>query len=411
MRGSALWWARRVVLGVRLGLGVLAVVSGVVAARAEDTDAATSNRWTVVMLGAVVGILLGGLVWWVEPGTPPGLRTRERLRTVGRWVRALLASAGVGLGSYWAILDEQGLVRGAVVVFLLSPVAYLVFVMIGNAVNPPVWVPTAVDDEPLWWRRRQERARALVAPAWENLVAAGGRRSALAIRPRSQPGVPVPAGLVVWLRDAALSTDGVSLTVTGRRGKAFRVPLAGAGQYGAAGLLVVRETVVASSQYGRSVPRLRELLCVLDSAGRRMVDIELYGWTRTDLVALARAAGLRLDRYAPQERQGAVANLRGQTPTALDQAVPRAATHRTVRGRSPWRDVPAVVAIVLVTVAGYFGVSYAFGEMSLPDPWLTITACGVGVAMVGLLVFAVRRLASWHEQRRQAVRARFADAP
>lgn len=412
MPGSALSLARRIVLGVRAVLVVLAVVSGVMAARTEDTDLDLSNRWTVAMVGTIVVVLLGGLVWWVAPDTPPALRRRERFRTAGRWTRAVLAAGGVGLFFYWTIVDEVGPSYVALAVAAGSPLAYLTLTAIGKAGSPPEWAPPQ-DAEPGWWRRRHEQARAAIATVCETLVEPGARRSALTIRPRA--GAAAPAGFAAWLRNGALGTDGTSLAVTGRSGRTFRVPLAVAGGYGAEGLLVVRETVVTSTRYGRSAPRSRELLCVLDSAGRRMVDIELYGWTRSDLVALARASGLRLARYAPQERQEAVANLRGQTPTALDHAIPRATAHRTVRGRSPWRDAPVVGALAVVTVAGYFGVSYLVGAvragLALPEPWQTVVPWGLGAVMVGALIVVLRWVATRYEQRRQAARAPSVDAP
>ena len=79
-------------LAVRLVLVVLAVVSGVIAGRTVDTDLAVSDMWTYVLLAAVVAMPLGGLVWWVEPSTPPAWRPRERARTAGRWTRAILAA-------------------------------------------------------------------------------------------------------------------------------------------------------------------------------------------------------------------------------------------------------------------------------------------------------------------------------
>jgi hypothetical protein len=335
----------------------------------------------------------------------------------------VLAAGGLALASYWTVVDEEGLARLAMALIAVSPAAYLVLTAIGKAISPPEWEPPPESAARPPRRRRHELMRAAVAAAREVLVdpatEPGVRRIALTIRPRPpQPGAAAPAELAVWLRNGTLSTDGTSLTVTERTGRTYRIPLAGAGgpaSYGAATLLVVRESVVTSTQYGRSVPRSRELLCVLDSADRRMVDIELYGWTRSDLVALARAAGLRLDRYAPQERQHAVANLRGRAPTALDVAIPKVTAHRTVRGSSPWRDVPLIITIAVATVAGYFGVAHVLGvvraELAQPEPWQTIAAGLVGVAMVSVLVFTVRRLGTWHEQRRQAARTRSTDAP
>jgi hypothetical protein len=154
---------------------------------------------------------------------------------------------------------------------------------------------------------------------------------------------------------------------------------------------------------------------VLYSAGNRMLDIELYGWTRSDLLAFARAAGLRLDRYAPQDLQHTATNLRGQTPTALDLAIPKAATHRTVRGSSLWRDIVLITGIIVVTTAGYFGALFVLGEvrsgLTLPEPWSVVVVGFLGMVLVGVLVFSIRAVATWFYRRRQAARANTHDAP
>jgi hypothetical protein len=413
VRGSALWLARRIVLGVRLALVVLGAVSGVMAAQLEETDIAASNRWTVVLVAAIVAILLGGLVWWVEPSTPPAHRGRERLRTAGRWTRAVLAAAGTGSAFYWIVVDEERLSWFAMAVVAVSPLAYLVFTWIGKYAIAPVWGPPAPGEQPLWRKRRVEHSTAVFAAGRETLFEPerGVLRRALTIRPRPPlTGTAVPGELAAWVRNAVLGTDGTSLHVTGRSGRTYRLPLAAPGSYGAAGLLVVRENVVTTSQYGRSAPRSRELLCVVDSTGRRMLDVELYGWTRSDLVALARAAGLRLDRYAPENKQHVWANRRGQGPTDFEVAVPKASTHRTVRGHSLWRDALPVIVITLVIVAGYYGATEVAGivrgALTLPEPWLTIVPGLAGAVVIGVLVVAVRALANWDSRRRQAARVR-----
>jgi hypothetical protein len=334
----------------------------------------------------------------------------------------VLASGGLALASYGAIAEMTGLTVFALVLVMFSPVAYLVITSIANAVSPPVWAPPPELEQPHDSRRqrRQENQRAALAAAWETLVAPeaypGRRRTPWTIRPRPPvTGASVPPGLEAWLRNGALGTDGTSLTVTGRSGRTFRIPLAGPGSYGAAGLLVVRETIVTWTRLGWSAPRSRELLCVIDSTGRRMVDIELYGWTRSDLVALARAAGLRLDRYAPRDRQHAVPNVRGQAPTTFDQAMPKVATHRTVRGGSLWRVTLLVTAIVVITLAAYLGVVFALNtvlpDLALPQPWPTIITWLAGAAMFGGVVLVAHWLSTRYERNRQATRAGAYDPP
>jgi hypothetical protein len=113
------------------------------------------------------------------------------------------------------------------VLVAVSPVAYWVLTAIGKAVTPPVWEPPAPDARPSRWQRRHEHLHAAVATAREVLfVADPGRRSALTIRPHPpHPSAAIPAGLAAWMRTGALGT---SLTVTGRTGKTYRIPLVGA---------------------------------------------------------------------------------------------------------------------------------------------------------------------------------------
>jgi hypothetical protein len=78
-------------------------------------------------------------------------------------------------------------------------------------------------------------------------------------------------------------------------------------------------------------------------------------------------------------------------------------------------DVPLIITIVVVSVAGSFGVVHVLrvvrAALAFPEPWQTIAAGFVGVVMIGVLVFTVRRLGTWYERRRQGARIRATDAP
>lgn len=381
----------------------LAMVSGVLAARTEATDLAASNRWTVVMLAAIIALPLGGLVWWVRPDTPPALRKRERARTIGRWARSVLASGGLTTISVGIIVERDGLALFGLLLLALSPFGYLVCAAIGKR-TVPAWEwpgPAKVDAD----------ATAAVTAVRETLVEPPEQQhvygGSMTIRPHATE--PTPAGMDGWLRNGALSTDGTTLTVTDRSGRSHRVPLASV-----TGLLVLRESVVASGGSGASVPRLREALCVLDPAGRRLLDVELYGWSGSDLVGFARVAGLRLDRYAPTNDQAVVPNLRGATRTAFDKAFPRVPGHRTIRGRGPWREALLLTGVVLLTMVlyyvGLFTLTWAMDQSAVPDPWRAILSAALAIGLLTGLLAVIRRAGLRYESRRRAARARPYDA-
>jgi len=95
--------------------------------------------------------------------------------------------------------------------------------------------------------------------------------------------------------------------------------------------------------------------------------------------------------------------------------MPKVATHRTVRGRSPWRDAPLITAIVVLVVAAYFGIIHALNtvlpDLALPQPWQTVVAWVAGAVMFGGTVLIARWLGAWYERKRQANRASTYDPP
>ena len=217
----------------------------------------------------------------------------------------------------------------------------------------------------------------------------------LTIRPHGPADGPAPAGLDGWLRNASLSTDGATLTVTDRTGAARRLPLAGAegeGSYGVTMLVVVRETVLRHTRYYDTDPREREALCVIDSNGRRVVDIELYGWSRADLKALASAAGLERKRYAPIDHQLGGLTLTGRVFTIFDKTFPRARGYRMIRARDPWHGAAFSFIAVVPLIALYIGalVLLVGEELDVAEPWSTVLTAVLGVGGLGGLILLVR---------------------
>ncbi|MCD0447372.1 hypothetical protein LO763_27520 [Glycomyces sp. A-F 0318] len=237
------------------------------------------------------------------------------------------------------------------------------------------------------------------------IAPASGTRHPLRIRPHPPAEGDPPPSLRPWLRNAAIATDGRTLTLTGRDGRARDLPIAVPGTDGAASLLIVREHLKFWTRYGHTAPQLQEYLCILDPAGRRLVEIDLYGWTRTDLTAFAAATGLRVDRYAPPGDQVGTARFGASTSHLLDRAVPRAPGCLHLSAPVRRYEVALIIAAVLAVLALYggliFGLSFLDLLVPLSEEALIMAQALVAFAALHGLVVGGRRFGRFRGRRRE----------
>ncbi|NUU24900.1 MAG: hypothetical protein HOV68_25850 [Streptomycetaceae bacterium] len=394
---------------VRVAVAVLAGAAGAAAAAASGPERyrAFSDAATVVMLTLIVMLLLTGVFQPAAPQTSELLQGRARARANGRRLRAVVAASGVVWFSVAIVTDSGD-----------SSTSWSLFIVLSSLVAPLVtyvwWrasaSPGEVHAQQLMkaktsagrrWQAQEARDIATTPrPRYENLVASspptGGPTT---VRPRPQlPGHGrLPWGSTKWLRHAEIAADASSVAVTDATGRTRTLPRAVApGGFGVALLAICREDVRYRTQYGWSAPQRVEALALLTPDRQRLLDLDLYGWTRADLCAFAAASGLGLERFWYDRPNLAVPRLTGLPPTPLQRWLPRSAHYDRARGRERWPRVLGITAAVIGTVAalgaiGLLGVATHVatgGSM----PWLgPVVTTGAFVVLVATLPGLARR--------------------
>ncbi|UGQ13681.1 hypothetical protein LO772_08815 [Yinghuangia sp. ASG 101] len=392
---------RRLLVGGRLALVVLAVGCGFLAAGTEDGHREVSDAATVAMLGFVVLLFLTGLYQPADPEVPEMLRRRARARRAGRRARAAIAAAGVvALGATLPTDDSERLATWGLLAILLSPLA----------------LPAAL----LWWRATASAGEVAARqhaktggefpgpagqpaarhrpprPFHELLVAPGGRppSAPVSIRPRPHvaPGGRYPWGLGAWLRNAVVTVDAATVSVTDATGRVRVLPrVSPATPGGVARIAICREDVRYHTRFGWSAPQRFESLTLLDSDLRRLLDLHVYGWTRDDLRTFATASGLGLERFWYDRPYSEVPGFRGLPPTPLKQWLPPGPGYDEARGAARWPKVLGVTAavigaIALLTALGF--VAFATHELFGGPAW--VGGVVASVLFTGLIAAAPR---------------------
>lgn len=422
--------ARRAVARARLLLVVIALICASRAAATAVVDVRASDAWTVGMAVAICLLPAGGLVWWVEHPLSPPAASRERARRIGRQVRAALATLGLAGVFVGVFTDLTGMAVSGLLIAVASPLAYLI-AMLGRPSDEQIAImaraatatPGTVGhsgavaharpgNEDTRTEPRRAAALRAVAEHRETLVSpaddryGGRRRQASTIRPRGPVGPSAPRRFRRWLENGSLSSDGRLITVTDRYGHTHQHPLAD-DQHpnGVVGLMVRRQTVRIATTRGWSAPQYREHLSLLDALGRRVSDLEIYGWTRTDLIAFARAGGLWLEVFEPPSVEYVPSSWNGTAHAAFDLAFPRAHGYRKVPGGVRTGQVllatgASVALLACLVIIGLVGVG-AGNVLPAPAPWPTIISM---VLILGLsfgsiaavMTFFNRANARWH---------------
>ncbi|RCV53515.1 hypothetical protein [Marinitenerispora sediminis] len=396
--GTRLWAARRAVRIVRVALAVLAVLSMIVAARTSEDDLVVSDTAFVVMLVALGALLLGGFVWWPPAGGSPAVRRRAWARVVARWVWAAIAVAGYSVTGAAVLTDHGAAVAGGLLVLCASPLAYPVVVGLSGArTEAGMTVP-----ELRAWARDQRARHKVPYSRREVLVSRDLARqhAPLTVRPSGQPlsGGPPPRRMRGWLRHGALSADAATVSVTDARGRTWRLPRGGEG--GVADLAICRETVRYINVDGTGTePLWREHLSLVTRGSVRLLDVEIYGWTRSELCRFAEATGLGLRRLwldTPHVQQLGLFQV-SMPPTPIGLMLPRGAGYRRVPGRARWPAVLGYTAGVLTAlgaVAALWGAAAGVGRLLTPvaPGWLVnLAGMLVSVVLLALLAVGVRR--------------------
>ncbi|MFC7329635.1 hypothetical protein [Marinactinospora rubrisoli] len=389
--------ARRAVRAARVALALLAVASAVVAARTSEHDLVVSDTATVVMLVALGAMLLGGFVWWPAAGGSPAVRRRAWARVAARWTWAGIAVAAYSVTVVALLTDHSGTVAGALLVLCASPLAYPVVIGLSGArTEAGLTVP-----ELRAWARDQRARHAVPYPRREVLVSRdpARRHAPVTVRPSGRPlsGGPPPRRMRRWLRHGALAADAETVSVTDARGRTWRLPRGG--KDGVADLALCRETVGYRTVNGMAgEPLRREHLSLVTRDGVRLLDVEIYGWTRSELRRFAEATGLGLRRlWLDEPHQQRLGLLQVRTPpTPIGLALPRGAGYRRVPGRALWpaaAGYTAGVVAALGAVAALWGAMLTIGRLLAPvgPEWLvTLVGVLVNVVLLALLVGTLR---------------------
>lgn len=307
----------------------------ILATTQSSSNADVENLWA----SAAFVLFVGGATAWVwrkvRDDDFEALRWR-RLHRRAFWRAAVLALlAGLvclGLVAFWEWLADKALGTSDLPVWAADE---------GHAAffrGLATWLPAAtvplVLIEPVVWRLwprtvqaavRRARVAEMLAPDrrystrrdFDHSIAATGRPRASESRPRrepsgqphrivprsKQPTRPPGAAVDAWWRNAAIAWDGSALTLTDGQGRTHAFAVARPGnverharyrRQPVAELVWFAEDVTPSdSEPARRMGRV----LLLDADGWRVAEISTTGFTRHDVVDVARAAGLPFAAY------------------------------------------------------------------------------------------------------------------